>query len=175
MENRSEIENFKKAMKNMCISLEKFLINYCGIYSEEFHNIKITHQDIKKLIPNLKRVSFEYLIGNKKELYIGNVIAVKDSLENIVPYVNPMLEITEIKEVQCEKKKEEVIKEIIIDENISFYEALELCRYYKTHNKLKEYRIVHKILENLKDPEIKQYKKKKDNLIVKGRGIYDEY
>ena len=175
MENRSEVENLKKEMKKVCISLQKFLINYCGIYSDRIHDIKITHQDIKELMPQIKRISFEDLLKCKKELYIGNIIAVKDSLGNIVPYVNPMLELKEISQIYCEKYEEEVtIPELISDKNLNIYDLVTFGRYFKTHNKLKEYRIVRKLLEEQKKG-VKQYKKRREKLIMKGRDNYEEY
>jgi len=175
MENRSELENLKKEMKSMCISLQKFLINYCGIYNEKIYDIKITHQDIKELMPQIKRISFEELLKNKKDLYVGNIIAVKDSLGNVVPYVNPMLELNEISQIYCkEYKEEEIIPDIIFDKKLCLYDLVKVCRYYKVHNKLKEYRIAHKLLEE-ENTSTKQYKKKREKLMMKGRDNYEEY
>ena len=172
---KEDLINLKKELGNNCISLTKFLINYCGIYNDEIYNIKISHKDIKELVPQLKRVSFESLLQNKNGFYTGEIIPVKDCCGNVVPYINPMLEIDELLQINCEKIKEETVTKINPNKKSCIYELAKLCRYYKVHNKLKEYRITHKLLEIKKDSNVKQYKKKKDNLIMKGRGMYDEY
>ena len=173
---KEELKKLKKELENNCISLTKFLINYCGIYNEEIHNIKISHHDIKELLPEIKRVSFESLLVNKNSFYTGDIIPVKDCYGNVVPYVNPMLEIDVAVEIDCEKvEHEHLLDDIIIDEDLSSYELVKLCRLFKEYNKKREYRIAHKLLKKEKTDSVKQYKKRKDNLIMKGRENNEEY
>ena len=171
-----EIKKLNKEMENMCISLKKFLILYCGIFNEEIHNIKLSHQDIKELMPYIKRVSFEKILKNKTWLYSGDVIAVKDSYGNLAPYMNPMLEVSFPIEFDCEIAKEDKdIEDLLLDDNLNFYELRKLCKYYKEHNKLKEYRIAYRLLKEQKGSNKVLYKKKRDNLIMEGRLENDEY
>jgi len=172
---KEDLINLKKDLEKNCISLTKFLINYCGIYSDDMHNIEISHSDIKELMPQLKRVSFESLLKNKNGFYTGNIIPVKDCCGNVVPYINPMLKVDELSQINCEKIKEEKVVKLDPNKKPSIYELAKLCKYYKVHNKLKEYRTTHKLLEKQKeDSNAKQYKKKRYNA-MRGRDIYDEY
>lgn len=170
---KEDLKELKRDLEQRCISLTKFLINYCGIYTENIHDMKISHQDIKELLPQLKRVSFESLLENKKSYYTGSIIPVKDCHGNVVPYVNPMLEYDVVVEFDCETTEEKNINYDNLEENMNLYELAKLCKYFKTHNKMKEYRSVHKKIEEKEEPEVKQYKKRKSNLIMEGRGLYD--
>ena len=154
--------NLKRELESSCISLQKFLINYCGIYNEKFHNMRISHQDIKELLPDLKRVSFESLLKDKNAIYTGDIIPVKDGFNNVVPYKNPMMVYEELVEFDCEADKEEkVITMEAINENLSVYQLSELCKYFKTHNRMKEYRAAYKILKRKKDQENNKHNKVK--------------
>lgn len=173
---KEELKKLKKELENSCISLTKFLINYCGIYNEQIHNIKISHQDIKELLPEIRRVSFESLLGNKNSFYTGDIIPVKDCYGNVVPYINPKLEIEVTLEIDCEKIEEEhLVDEVDINEDLSCYELVKLCRLFKEYNRKREYRLAHKFLKNEKNDSVKQYKKRKDILIMKGREKNEEY
>lgn len=172
---KESLKILKKDLENNCISLTKFLINYCGIHNENIHNIKITHDDIKKLIPELKRVSFDILLKNKNSFYVGAVIPVKDCCGNIVPYINPMLEFADLLELECDIVEEnDRLENITIDENLNKYELVNLCRYFKKHNMRKEYRKTYKLLKEAKKDKVKQYKREKIDL-RKGMKIYEEY
>lgn len=173
--NKEELKRLKKDLEENCISLTKFLINYCGVYNEDIHNIKIGHKDVKKILPQLKRVSFESLLQNRDSFYIGEIIPVKDYYGNIVPYVNPMLEFDDTLDVDCDiVEQNDTLQNITIDENLNKYELAKLCRYFKKHNMKKEYRIAHKLLKEEKRSKVKQYKREKYNL-KKGMKIYEEY
>ena len=52
--NKKELISLKKELEKNCISLTKFLISYCGITNKDIHSMKISHQDITKLMPQLK-------------------------------------------------------------------------------------------------------------------------
>lgn len=114
-------------------------------------------------MPQLKRVSFESLLDDKNSFYTGNIIPVKDCYGNIVPYVNPMVSYDIVVDINCGVTEEEILIDIVNDHNLNSYELAKLCKYYKAHNKLKEYRIVNKLLKERKGTRVKQYKKKKNN------------
>ena len=171
---KEELIKLKKELEKRCISLTKFLINYCGIYNDEIYNIKISHQDIKSLMPNLKRVSFESLLNDKKSFYIGDIIPVKDCYGNVVPYINPMIEYNVAAEIDCEVKERcKQLEEITIDENLNNYELARLCRLLKEYHKNREYREIRRLLKRNKDEKVKKYKREKDNLIMEGRREHD--
>ena len=173
--NKEELKKLKKELESRCISLTKFLINYCGIYTDNIHNINISHYDVKELMPNLKRISFENLLKYKNGLYTGEFIPVKDYHGNIVPYINPMLDIDISYEIDCEIEKEKEIQPTPLTDDLRAYELAKLCKLFKEHNKKREYRAAQKLLKQKKDSDSKQYKKKKNNLIMEGRGNNDEY
>ena len=173
--NKQELKTLRKDLERNCISLTKFLVSYCGIYNEEIYSAKISHHDVKELMPHIKRVSFDSLLENKDSFYTGDIIPVKDCHGNVVPYINPMLENDFQFDVICEIEKEAEFENIIITENMSKYELSELCKKYKEHNMQKEYRMAYRMLKTKKEPKVKQYKKRKDNLIMKGRSLNEEY
>jgi len=176
MANKEDLIKLLNEVKDNSISLHKFLINYCGVHNEKMHDLKIGHHHVKHLMPNIKRVGFEELLKRKNEIYMGNIIIVKDSFGNIAPYINPMLEIDKVSEIDFEIIKTDTkMEEIIIDEHLNIYELSKLCRYFKEHHKSKEYREAHKLLLEEKEPSSKQYKKEKYNLMMKGREEYDKY
>ena len=126
--------------------------------------MKISHQDIKELMPDLKRVSFESLLKDKTCIYNGDIIPVKDTFNNIVPYKNPMIEYEILSEFNCEPEKEQdVIEYEVISEDLNMYELYQLCRYFKTHNKMLEYRATYKILKERKEEKQNKYNKKIKN------------
>lgn len=163
--NKKELVNLKRDLEKNCISLTKFLINYCGISNKNFYDMKISHQDIKKLMPDLKRVSFDILLKDKSCFYIGSIIPVKDCYDNIVPYVNPMLEFDKVLQIDCEETKEDNIMEnLVIDDTLSDYELRKLCNYLKKCNNTKEYRKALNLLKSNKDIKVKKYKREKYNI-----------
>lgn len=173
--NKQELKKLRKDLERNCISLAKFLVSYCGIYNEDIHSAKISHHDVKELMPHIKRVSFDSLLENKDSFYIGDIIPVKDCYGNVVPYINPMLENDIQFDVFCEIEKEEEFENIIITENMSKYELVELCKKFKEHNMQKEYRAAYRMLKEKKEPKVKQYKKRKKSLIMEWRGLNEEY
>ena len=84
--NKKGKSTLKKLQKNNSTTLKLFLIAYCGIQDSKLLSNKLTHKDIKHLFPNLKRVSFDYVLDNIDDVYIGNIILVEDSFDNVVPY-----------------------------------------------------------------------------------------
>ena len=161
--NKDELKKMKKDLENCCISLSKFLMNYCGVYNENIHNINFSHHDVKELMPHIKRVSFEHLIKDKNSLYTGKIIPVKDCYNNIVPYINPMLEIDVTFQIDCEVEVKKEFKDVVLTDELSIYELAKLCKIFKEHNKKREYRVAQKLLKQKRDVGVKQYKKEKLN------------
>lgn len=158
------------------ISLKKFLSVYCGIENEYLYKQKISHQDIKELLPEIKRCSFEYVYKHKNEVMIGTIILVEDCFNCIIPYFSPL----EIKmgqpNVSVEEnkvsKKQMIIEEAISMENLSRYELSELCKYYKRTKNAAKYRAAHKLLKEKKETS-KEYRKQKYKTKKEGSNIYD--
>ena len=74
-------------MQLKSISLVKFLSLYLGITNEALSSM--THSDIKILLPDLKRCSYEYTYGNSALVLRGEIIIVSDAKGIIVPYYKP--------------------------------------------------------------------------------------
>ena len=164
-----------KEMNDNCISIQKFLVLYCGINCESFGEKKIGHEDIKMLLPHLKRTSCTKILENKNKIYIGDIIAVKDSFGQIIPYEKPLIEEINMEfnsELCSEDKK---IENIILDENLNKHQLASLCKCFKHLGKMKEYRIANRLLKGMKLPSTKKYKTKKKELIMKGRRENDKY
>lgn len=99
-------------MQLKSISLVKFLSLYLGITNEVLGNM--THNDIKILLPNLKRCSCEYAYDNSALILRGEIIIVSDAKGIIVPYFKPseemqLGEITVFAETVKEVGKHEVL------------------------------------------------------------------
>ena len=164
MKQKSELRNLQKFLKSNCISLEKFLIIYCNIECDSLLEIKLSHKDIKELIPNLKRVSFESLCSDIRTLYTGEVIAVKDSQGNVIPYVCPeQMEKSYPTIEDCKEKELDEIDDLIFNSDLNRYELSVICSKLKKYKKLKQYRIANKLLK-LKKGKVKKSKMEKCKL-----------
>jgi len=172
----SESRKIEKELRNISMSLNKFLTLYCGIPNDKLINIKMSHRDIKSSFPNLKRISFESAYKDKKLLAIGRVVIVTDSYGNIGPYLIPdMFSVSQDFELK-QSKREENLENVILSEGLSKYELVLLCRYYKKHNRQEEYWIATRLLKKKKDfYKVKKYKKEKFDLIMKGREDCEEF
>lgn len=154
----------EEELKNNCISLRKFLMIYCGVDDEILCDLTMSHKDIKKLIPDLKRISFEKLYSDMRSLYVGDVIVVKDSYGNIAPYVCPKLEEILVPKIMDYKNDEEEIENLILNSDLKSYELSIICKKLKAYKKFKEYRIANNLLKSKIDIKGRQYKKEKYNL-----------
>ena len=74
-------------MQLKSISLNKFLKLYLGIENDVLK--KMTHCDVKVLMPELCRCSFEYAYENCEMILRGDIIIVSDAKGTIVPYLKP--------------------------------------------------------------------------------------
>ena len=153
------------------ISLNKFLMCYFGVDINNIFENELTHEDAKKIIPNLKITSCNKI---NTELFLRNIILVKDFKGDILPYEIP--ELNEDLEVKNEvKEKIEVTKdkETIRSELINDLKIYELIIMKKKCKNCREYREVQKLIEVKKDRETRQYKLKKEKL--KRDDSYGEY
>lgn len=73
---------------DMIINMADFLYNYLGITQDNIFSI--THDDVRILLPDLKRSSFSFIRKNLNEIYNGNIVIVKDPKGEVVPYYNPL-------------------------------------------------------------------------------------
>lgn len=84
------MNNKAKSLKNykeLEITMAEFLYNYCCCADQNF--FKTTHDDLKRLLPELQRVSFTTANSNSELLYTGELILIRDCKNNVVPYINP--------------------------------------------------------------------------------------
>jgi len=163
---------------NNSISLRKFLMFYYGICDSNTLSHNLTHKDVKILFPDLKRVSFDYVLDNIKEIYIGSIIMVKDYFGNCAPYINPKLDICIEDDIDLEiieEDKEDVFDKVVELENLNLYELVELAKKYKIDNRINDYRRVCRIIRRKKDNDLKIYHEKKEKIILKGRCENDKY
>lgn len=164
--------------ENNSISLRKFLMFYYGICDSNILSHNLTHKDIKTLFPDLKRVNFDYVLDNIKEVYIGSIIMVKDFIGNSVPYINPKLDICIEDDIDIEiieDDKDNRFEEIIDLQNLNLYELVELAKKYKIDNRINEYRKVCRLIRKTKDNDLRIYHEKKEKIIMKGRCENDKY
>jgi hypothetical protein len=171
MKQKEQLKALKKEMQDISISLKKFLILYYGLDIEYVD--KLSHRDIKELIPDSKRISYEELLNRKKDLYTGNVVAVRDCFGDVVPYIKPNIEITHepILIGNCKRKKEENLE---IHINLSTYELSILCKKFKLSKQFGEYRKAYRALKSKKEVKTKKFIKERYSLMVKENDI-DEY
>ena len=178
--NQKDKQLLRQLENNNSITLRSFLVSHCCIWKKELFNNKLSHDDIKCLFPYLKRASFGYVLSNIRDVYIGNILLVKDSYNNVVPYFKPKLnEITDIdiNEIKCiDENDANENDSIIVDdiENLTLYELIELRRKYKTQNRIVEYRRISKIIrKNSEVTSNREYHKKK--VLMKGFDENDKY
>ncbi len=102
-------------MQLKSISLVKFLNLYLGITNEVLRTM--THDDIKVLLPNLKRCSNEYAYCNSALVLRGSIIIVSDARGIIVPYLKPTEEMELVGAAIYAEANKEVGKREISDYN----------------------------------------------------------
>ena len=79
----------KQKRNKESISIKKFLRLYYGIIDENLLNSKITHKALKILIPELKRLPFDYSFKNEEKIANGEILLVIDCNGIIIPYESP--------------------------------------------------------------------------------------
>jgi len=171
--NKKELRELEK---QYAISLKSFLVVFCGIYNETLLTQKVSHDDIRHLFPELKKVGFDYISKNLNEIYVGNIILVRDSFGFIAPYKKPLIEeYIEMPNIEIiETKREKIIEEVVNLENLSLYELSELGKKYKDENRLTEYRKVCRLIKKFNNESgIKEFHKKKEK--IKEMNYNDKY
>ncbi len=161
---KKELEKLKE---NDGISINKFLIRFYGI---KIGKLKISHDDICILLPNLEKINLDIILKNKNLIYTGKVVLIIDSYGNVQSYITP--EINDYTEniINTEEDKKLKFKGSVLDENLSRYELGILCEYYKKTKDCAKYRVVRELLKSKKDEEsVEKFKNKKLELIMKGR------
>ncbi len=147
------------------IDLISFLESYYGIVNNDLKVNKLTHKDIKILLPNIKRMSFFELEKDKSLIYNGEVIMVHDCNCNILPYINPHLKVNILfDEYDCYSEKENIYFDEMMLDNLSKDELLKLRKKLKKNGQYFEQKVVTNAIRNKKDPKIKQYKRDKMKL-----------
>lgn len=169
---RNSRRKLESELEGLCISLHKFLVLYYGISDEVVSKIDmISHKDASILIPSIMTYDV-YNYTNIEDLYIGGVIAVIDSYGKIELYIPPrnndLVPFCDYDYKEIVNKENFRLENLLINENLSKYDLVLLCRYYRKNNRIKEYRIANKLLKE-KVLSIKKYKKKKIELIMRGR------
>ena len=173
MRQKNEIRKLRKELNENAIDIKKFLIKY-DLFEDVVLDLKISHKDLKLLIPDLRTVSYERIIKDKKILYTGDVVCVRDSFGVVIPYISPSLTDTIVyKVIDTKTDKYEIeIDKLISEQNLEIYQLEQICNKLKELRRFKEYKIVKRLLSkelSLKNKQSKQYKKEKRMLIERDR------
>lgn len=75
-------------LRQNSISIERFLSNILGVKVEELLRAHLTHEDLKQILPNLKRASIAQVLDDPCMVATGKVILVTDSTHRCLPYKN---------------------------------------------------------------------------------------
>ncbi len=102
-------------MKNNIMSLSKFLSRYGGLQGNSL--TKVTHEEVKRLFPYLKRSSFDEIYQNPELISMGKVMLISDG-RNIIPYYVPTLKDEDIELLDFNREDPEPLK---IDDNVYDY------------------------------------------------------
>ena len=84
-----KIKNLKQHIGT--IDIRSFMKIYYGISHRDIN--QMTHETASLFFPNLCRTSFSYIEKNPELLGCGKIVLVRDSNENIAPYVVPEVEL----------------------------------------------------------------------------------
>ena len=75
-------------LKDNAITINIFLTRCIGLHNDELMQAKLTHKDLEKIFPNLKRTSYATILNDPSLVYTGKVVSVLDSNGELVPYMN---------------------------------------------------------------------------------------
>lgn len=174
--NKRSKKQFDKLKGQHCISVNAFLTKYCGIYDESILSMNLSSKDLKVLFPYLKNLSYDKVLENSKEVYIGNILLVKDCGGNVVPYFKPKRITDECitLEIKKDKKDDQMITAINL-EGLTDYQLSILAKRYKELNRITEYRkVCQMIIDRKNKSNIKKYKHKKEKILIKQKEGYYE-
>ncbi len=88
----------KQRLENLseqAVSMEEFLKRFLNINNDELIKQGLTHKELKKIFPNLRRSSFDAILDDPSMVYRGQVVLVLDSNDNVIPYVNNQIKTIE--------------------------------------------------------------------------------
>lgn len=174
--NKRSKKQFEKLKGQYCISVNAFLTKYCGIYDESILSMNLSSKDLKVLFPYLKNLSYDKALENPKEVYIGNILLVKDYMGNVVPYFKPKRITDECitLDIKPEDKEDKIITAINL-ENLPDYQLSLLAKKYKELGRITEYRkVCQMIIDRKNKSNIKKYKHKKEKILIKQKEGYYE-
>lgn len=77
-----------RSLERHCVSIQNFLSRILGVKSDELMRANLTHSDLEKLFPNLKKSSFDAILDDPSMIYTGEVVLVQDAAHHIAPYFN---------------------------------------------------------------------------------------
>ena len=76
----------------------------------------MTHEDVKMLLPHLKRISIEYVDKNPDLIARGEALWVTDKKRHTIPYVVPNLTFEEVDKIDMKLDYEEAINIDILED-----------------------------------------------------------
>ena len=142
-------------LENESITMKAFLARILGVGDNGLLSDRITHDDLKAMMPNLVRTSFSFVIDNPEVIINGEVFLVTDSKGKTIPYVNPKILADRAEfygDYSQQRRKEPIpnIKDIDLP-SLSIYELRQLLAIYSKHGIYSAYRKVHEELSSRKD------------------------
>ena len=154
MGNQKKKQDRARINKLCCnkVSITFFLASIAGINHPAIYRKELTHKEVKKLFPALRRTSFDDVLEEPDAIYQGEVIMVEDALGNIAPYRNPHVveeeDAFEYEEGElygyADATEEEIPDIYDMDlESLSVYELSQLLRVYSDAGFRGAYRKVH--------------------------------
>lgn len=146
---------------NRYISLNKFLMCYFGVDINQIINSKLTHEDAKKIIPDLTPVTCNNI---SRESLARDLILVRDFSGDILLYKIPeFIEEIEVKN-ELNKENEKISIELKHEKIIQELKLYELLILKKRSKNCKDYKEIQKLIDTKKDKKSKQYKLRKEKL-----------
>ena len=126
---------------------------------------ELTHSDLMKMFPNLKRTTFDAIMDDPSCIYTGEVVAVRDSKLNIIPYINTQKNFLETEEFNSimsnewdedtttwTKEKNKVKHAVKYDlKDLTVYELTVLMELYSKTGQWHDYEVVRKTLIGRED------------------------
>ena len=105
------------------ITLAKFISRYLGVSGLNLK--KLSHEDVKHLIPNLKRSTFALINSHPEEINSGNIVLVTDG-KKVIPYYIPAITNNNLNQVIIEEDRIKAQKTIPNYSDMKIYELKEL-------------------------------------------------
>ncbi len=87
MEKKKADKRKLRGLVNQSMSITSFLVRFLGVHNEALMREEMTHRELLKMFPNLKRTSYAHILDNPQAVYCGEVVLVVDVLNEVIPYV----------------------------------------------------------------------------------------